>query len=66
MYDVELSIKLLKEMSQSSDGRIVRSVTFGMSEEATHETHQLELLSDAGHVEIINPQGVYRIKRNLT
>jgi len=51
MYDPELSLKLLKDMAEAVDGRVVNLPSLGMSEEQRHERHQLELLIDAGHAQ---------------
>ena len=51
MYDPELSLKLLKEMSEAVDGRISNISHLGMTEEQRHVRHQLEILTDLGHAQ---------------
>ena len=58
MRDIDLMLRLLREMSSEPMGRTNAQQTMGMSDDDQSRFHNIEILIDAGHVERVSESRV--------
>lgn len=58
MRDIDLMLRLLREMSSEPMGRTNALQTMGMSDDDQSRFHNIEILIDAGHVERVSESRV--------